>query len=74
MKEQFAHSGAWGLAVIMIVAASWLFYRYFAPKNWREWAGATVVQAFIIGDPPALLAEPGGGEACYPQLGGLVQP
>lgn len=53
MKEQFAHSGAWGLAVIMIVAASWLFYRYFAPKNWREWAGATVVQAFII----ALYAE-----------------
>ncbi len=53
MKEHFAHSGAWGIAVIMIVVASWLFYRYFAPKNWREWAGATVVQAFII----ALYAE-----------------
>lgn len=37
----------------MIVVASWLFYRYFAPRNWREWAGATVVQAFII----ALYAE-----------------
>lgn len=23
MKEHFAHSGAWGLAVIMIVVASW---------------------------------------------------
>ncbi|TAL91465.1 MAG: isoprenylcysteine carboxylmethyltransferase family protein [Rhodanobacter sp.] len=53
MKEHFAHSGAWGIAAIMIVVASWLFYRYFAPKNWREWAGATVVQAFII----ALYAE-----------------
>lgn len=53
MKEHIAHSGAWGLAVIMIVVASWLFYRYFAPKTWREWASAGVVQAFII----ALYAE-----------------
>jgi len=37
----------------MIVVVSWLFYRYFAPKNWREWAGAGLVQAFII----ALYAE-----------------
>lgn len=53
MKEHIAHSGAWGLAAIMIVVASWLFYRYFAPKTWREWASAGVVQAFII----ALYAE-----------------
>ncbi len=53
MSENIAHSGAWGLAAIMIVVASWLFYRYFAPKTWREWAGAGVVQAFII----ALYAE-----------------
>ncbi|ALP52289.1 isoprenylcysteine carboxyl methyltransferase [Candidatus Tenderia electrophaga] len=53
MKENIAHSGAWGIAAIMIVVASWLFYRYFAPKTWREWAGAGVVQAFII----ALYAE-----------------
>lgn len=50
---QFAHSGAWGLAIIMIVIASWLLYRYMAPKTWREWAGAGLVQAFII----ALYAE-----------------
>lgn len=43
----------WPLAVIMIVVASWLFYRYVAPKSWREWAGAGLVQAFII----ALYAE-----------------
>lgn len=45
--------GAWGLTIIAIVAISWLFYRYVAPKNWREWAGAGLVQAFII----ALYAE-----------------
>lgn len=53
MNEEIAHSGAWGIAVIMIVIVSWMFYRYFAPKTWREWASAGVVQAFII----ALYAE-----------------
>jgi protein-S-isoprenylcysteine O-methyltransferase Ste14 len=53
MDEQAAHSGAWALAVIVIVAVSWVFYRYLAPKTWREWAGAGLVQAFII----ALYAE-----------------
>jgi len=53
MSVYVAHSGAWGLAIVMIVIASWVFYRYFAPKGWREWAGAGLVQAFII----ALYAE-----------------
>ena len=53
MNESFSHSGAWGITLIVIVLVSWFFYRYFAPKNWREWAGAGVVQAFII----ALYAE-----------------
>jgi len=53
MNEHFAHSGAWGLAVIMIVVVSWALYRFLAPKTWREWATAGVVQAFII----ALYAE-----------------
>lgn len=53
MNEQIGHSGAWALALIMIVVASWLLYRYLAPKTWREWAGAGLVQAFII----ALYAE-----------------
>jgi protein-S-isoprenylcysteine O-methyltransferase Ste14 len=43
----------WGMAVIMIIVISWVFYKYFAPKGWREWAGAGLVQAFII----ALYAE-----------------
>jgi uncharacterized membrane protein YhdT len=34
--EHFAHSGAWGLAIIMIVLASWLVYRYLAPRTRRE--------------------------------------
>ena len=53
MKEQIAHSGAWGIALIVIVLVSWFLYRYLAPKTWKEWAGAGVVQAFII----ALYAE-----------------
>jgi|SRR6056297_1766967 len=53
MNESISHSGAWGIAIIVIVLVSWFFYRYFAPKNWREWAGAGAVQAFII----ALYAE-----------------
>jgi hypothetical protein len=48
-----AHSGAWALALIMIVLVSWVLYRYLAPRSWREWASAGLVQAFII----ALYAE-----------------
>lgn len=53
MNQPFAHAGAWGITLIVIALVSWFFYRYFAPKNWREWAGAGVIQAFII----ALYAE-----------------
>ncbi len=53
MPQNIAHSGAWIVAIFMIVIASWVFYRYIAPKNWREWTGAGLVQAFII----ALYAE-----------------
>lgn len=42
------HVGTWGLAVIVIVFLSWLFYHYFAPRNWKEWAQAGLVQSFII--------------------------
>ena len=45
--------GAWGLAMVMTVLVSWVLYRYIAPKQWREWAGAGLIQAFII----ALYAE-----------------
>jgi protein-S-isoprenylcysteine O-methyltransferase Ste14 len=53
MKQEFAHSGLWVLAIFMIVFISWFLYRYLAPRSWREWASAGVVQAFII----ALYAE-----------------
>lgn len=53
MTVDIGHSGAWGIAAIMIVVVSWAFYHYLAPKTWREWASAGVVQAFII----ALYAE-----------------
>lgn len=42
------HVGTWGLAVIVIVIASWLMYRYLAPDDWKEWTRAGVLQAFII--------------------------
>lgn len=45
--------GAWWLAALMIVISSWVLYRYVAPKGWREWSGAGLIQAFII----ALYAE-----------------
>ncbi len=53
MQRSIEHSGAWGIALIMIVIASWLLYKYLAPKTWREWASAGLIQAFII----ALYAE-----------------
>ena len=53
MEPTVAHSGAWALAIIMIVVISWFLYRYLAPKSWHEWASVGVVQAFII----ALYAE-----------------
>lgn len=48
MNENIAHSGAWGLALIMIVVVSWFYYRTFAPKGWREWTVAGIFQAFVI--------------------------
>jgi len=53
MNEPVSHAGVWGFAAIMIVIVSWVLYRYLAPKTWREWASAGLVQAFII----ALYAE-----------------
>jgi len=51
--DQATDIGLWQLSLIMVVIASWLLYRYVAPKGWREWTRAGLVQAFII----ALYAE-----------------
>jgi protein-S-isoprenylcysteine O-methyltransferase Ste14 len=48
-----AHSDLWGIAAAMIAVASWILYRFLAPRSWREWASAGLVQAFLI----ALYAE-----------------
>ena len=53
MMHEVGYSGAWQLAILAIIIASWVLYRYVAPDNWREWASAGTVQAFII----ALYAE-----------------
>lgn len=47
------NAGMWPFAIIMIVVVSWVVYRYLAPKGWREWSRAGLLQAFII----ALYAE-----------------
>jgi protein-S-isoprenylcysteine O-methyltransferase Ste14 len=41
-------TSGWGVAAIVVVAVSWFFYRYVAPKSWREWTRAGLVQAFLI--------------------------
>lgn len=51
--DQGSDIGFWELSIIMVVIASWILYRYVAPKGWREWTRAGLVQAFII----ALYAE-----------------
>lgn len=38
----------WPYAILMIVGGSWILYLFLAPKSWRDWAGAGLVQAFII--------------------------
>lgn len=43
----------WPYAVIMIAFASWLLYKFIAPKGRRDWSRAGLLQAFII----ALYAE-----------------
>lgn len=48
-----AHYGHWDLVAVVVGVVSWILYRYAAPQGWREWAGAGLVQAFII----ALYAE-----------------
>ena len=53
MERGIEHSGAWIIAAFAILIASWLLYKYLAPKTWREWVGAGLIQGFII----ALYAE-----------------
>jgi len=48
MERGIEHSEAWVIAIFVIVIASWLLYKYMAPKTWWEWAGAGLIQAFII--------------------------
>ena len=53
MNDFAMHYGHWGWVLVMVLIASWLLYRFAAPRSRREWTGAGLVQAFII----ALYAE-----------------
>lgn len=35
-------------ALVFIVLASWIFYQFVAPKKWRDWTRAGLVQAFLV--------------------------
>ena len=51
--QEWTWTELWPYAVLMIVIGSWGLYHFMAPSGWREWAGAGLIQAFII----ALYAE-----------------
>lgn len=46
--QEWTWTDLWPYAILMIVLVSWALYHFIAPKGWREWAGAGLVQAFII--------------------------
>lgn len=45
--------GLWVVTIFMVIIASWILYKYLAPKGFKEWRNAGLIQAFII----ALYAE-----------------
>jgi protein-S-isoprenylcysteine O-methyltransferase Ste14 len=51
--DYVAWTRLWPYAVLLIVLGAWAVYHFLAPLSWRDWAGAGLVQAFII----ALYAE-----------------
>lgn len=53
MPNDATAGGIWELTAGMVIIASWILYRYVAPRGWREWTRAGLIQAFII----ALYAE-----------------
>ncbi len=53
MSDFSLHYGHWWWVLVMVLIASWLLYRFVAPRSWHDWTGAGLVQAFII----ALYAE-----------------
>ncbi len=51
--QEMPLGGTWSITIIMVVVGSWILYRNLAPKSFKEWRNAGLVQAFII----ALYAE-----------------
>src|SRR3989338_2130678 len=46
--ERATGIGFWQLTLLMVVIASWLLYRYVAPRGGRERSRAGLVAAFLI--------------------------
>lgn len=51
--EDITLGGHWFLTLIMIMAVGWLLFKYLAPRNFKEWRNAGLLQAFVV----ALYAE-----------------
>lgn len=46
--DSISLGGHWTLTLIMIVIGVWIVLKYLAPKSWKEWRNAGVLQAFIV--------------------------
>ncbi len=46
--EGITLGGHWTLTLIMIVIGLWIVFKFLAPRSWKEWRNAGVVQAFIV--------------------------
>jgi protein-S-isoprenylcysteine O-methyltransferase Ste14 len=51
--DELPLGGHWVLMLVMIVIGLWIIFKYLAPKSWKEWRNAGILQAFVI----ALYAE-----------------
>ena len=50
METELTLGGMWGFTLLMVIIASWILYRYVAPRNWKEWTRAGLIQAFKEND------------------------
>ena len=46
--EEVPLGGHWMLTLVMIVIGLWIIFKYLAPKSWKEWRNAGILQAFVI--------------------------
>jgi len=40
--------GHWLLTLIMVVLGAWIIFKFLAPRSWKEWRNAGIIQAFVV--------------------------